>query len=565
MLRGNMSRALVLLLAAICVLPTRAVAARGPRRTVVVALVVDQLAAWIAAERVPKLPRSGGFARLRREGTWVRALTYEHAVTDTAPGHATLFTGAPPRDTGIVANERTDGARPGVRVAFLRDDSVRLVAADGRLEAPGTSLAALRVPTVADGLRAAAPEAVILGLSIKDRGAVFAAGRQPTAAVWFEVALGQFVTSTAFAEALPAWAHGSPLERARAWTWTPKRRAFVAHAATPDAQPGEGDLRGLGTTFPHRLAAASDLARAFRTSPLADEVLLERALAAIDAAPPGGAPLLVAVSLSANDYIGHTFGPDSWEAWDELDRLDGQLARFFTALDARFGRRGWAAMLSADHGVTTLPEAAEVARPWCAPGQPPDPFARACGRVGRLFANALAGELEEAAVTALGPGPWVAGVADPYVYLTPAARALPAARRRALLDALTAALSKYPEVARVYDVQALPQTCPGPADASLDALVCRSVAPAAGGALYVLPAPGSFFDADVVVGKGTSHGTPYLYDRTVPLFVRAPGRVRAGRVVEEPVSVRAFARTLASLLGVAPPAAAAAARDLAAE
>ncbi|MEM9696239.1 MAG: hypothetical protein AAGA56_27080, partial [Myxococcota bacterium] len=36
---------------------------------VVVAMVVDQLAGWIAEERLPQLPREGGFARLVREGT----------------------------------------------------------------------------------------------------------------------------------------------------------------------------------------------------------------------------------------------------------------------------------------------------------------------------------------------------------------------------------------------------------------------------------------------------------------------------------------------------------------
>ena len=63
---------------------------------VVVSIVVDQFAAWIAHERLPELPSDGGFARLRREGTWVEQLRYAHAVTDTAPGHAALYTGATP-------------------------------------------------------------------------------------------------------------------------------------------------------------------------------------------------------------------------------------------------------------------------------------------------------------------------------------------------------------------------------------------------------------------------------------------------------------------------------------
>ena len=77
-----------------------------------------------------------------------------------------------------------------------------------------------------------------------------------------------------------------------------------------------------------------------------------------------------------------------------------------------------------------------------------------------------------------------------------------------------------------------------------------------------MPAPGSFFDANLVVGKGTSHGTPYLFDRSVPLLVRAPGRVPAGAVIDAPIGFGAFAHTAASLLGIEAPPPAAPARDL---
>ena len=75
-------------------------------------MVIDQFAAWIAAERLPLLPEAGGFARLRREGTWFREMRYMHAATDTAPGHSSLYTGVPPRESGILANELVDARGP---------------------------------------------------------------------------------------------------------------------------------------------------------------------------------------------------------------------------------------------------------------------------------------------------------------------------------------------------------------------------------------------------------------------------------------------------------------------
>jgi hypothetical protein len=99
-------------------------------------------------------------------------------------------------------------------------------------------------------------------------------------------------------------------------------------------------------------------------------------------------------------------------------------------------------------------------------------------------------------------------------------------------------------------VRAAPATCPPASDESLAALTCRSVRLDQAGDFYLVAAPGTFFDPDLAAGKGTNHGSPYLYDRAVPLIVRAPGRVPAGVTQAAPMSFTAFARTAASLLGI---------------
>ena len=531
-----------------------AVVAPHASQPVVVTLVVDQLAAWVARERLVELPPDGGFARLRREGTWVVSMRYEHAVTDTAPGHSALYTGAAPTVSGIFANEvLTPDGKP---ESILRDAESHLVTSDGVQPRASSSLAALRSETLADRLRTEHPDAVILSLSLKDRGALFAGGHHPTASVWFDTTDNRFVTSTAVANALPTWAIAgltSALAKAEASTWTPLDAAWIErHAATPDAQPGEGDLPGFGVVFPHLLAGAKRPSLAFRTSPFADEVLLDLAVSALDAEGGGKHTTLLAVSLSANDYIGHTFGPDSWEAWDEIARLDRTLARFFSALDARFGPDGYSVLLTGDHGTNPMPE---VGRHRFCDGPGADPWKRACDAAHRVLPGELSASLYASANAALGAGDWVIGVSDPYVYLSAGARALDPTRRAKLDAALRATLLAYPGVVSAYPIASVPTACPPFADESIEALVCRSVAPAVrerGAEFYLVLGPGSFFDPTVIVGKGTSHGSPYLYDRTVPLLVRAPGRVAAGRVVDM-ATFNAFVDTAASLLGVSPP------------
>jgi hypothetical protein len=514
-----------------------------------VTLVVDQLAAWIADERLSLLPADGGFARLRREGTWARDVRYAHASTETAPGHAALYTGLPPRDTGIYTNELPSA--DGQEVALVRDEATRLVDASGASARPGVSLARLRVPTLADRLHARHPRAVVVSLSLKDRGTVFGGGRHPAAAVWFDHDHDALVTSTAFAARLPAWvlAHATPaaLARRRAEPWQPLAAGLLAaRTGAADDAPGEGDYLGMGTAFPHDAAAASKPPRAFRATPAADALIVELALAAVDAERRADQPMLLALSLSAHDYVGHVYGPHSWESWDELMRLDGLLAALFDGLDQRLGPDGWSALLSADHGTAPLPELPHAARGWC--GAAADHWERPCAGGGRVGDSALYAAARQAARAALGEGEWVSGMDDVLLFLAADARTLPPARRATLDGAVRDRLRREPGVAEVFPFGNGSTPC-GEGEALAD-LVCRSARVEDGAGYYVVLAPGWSFETSMVPGRGSNHGSPYLYDRAVPLLARAPGRVPAGLVIDEPLSYAAFPRTAAALLGL---------------
>jgi hypothetical protein len=547
---------------------TAGVATASPAKgaPLVVAIVVDQLAAWEIAERAPELPKGGGFARLRREGVYARDMRYAHAVTETSPGHVALFTGAAPYRSGIYANEFID-EKSRRRRSALSDPKTHTVTASGVERARGISLDGLVVETVADVLRKRSPHATIVSVSLKDRGAVFAGGRHPDASLWYSTRRDAFVTSTAFSQQFPAWARfldTAALEGMRKEPWNLLDPVFVSsHAKQPDAQAGESDVFGFGSTFPHSFAHARYPTIAFRASPRGDDAVLALAAAALDQRKPDE-PMLLAVSLSSFDYVNHFYGPDSWESWDELLRVDRALADFFALLDRKAGADGWSAVLSGDHGGPPLPEAPDAARPWCAHGESSDFWQRPCRHVGRIFPDALRDALETAAEKALGKSDdgWVLGVASPYVFYTHSAAALKPDRRAKLDAAVKAALLAQPEIDRVYGPRAPGSTCPPETDESVDALVCRSLWPANRNALYVVPKRGSFVDTDYDLGKGMSHGGPYLFDRSVPLFVRAPGRVRPGTVIPDPIGFGAYVRAVAALLGVPVPSAASPARDI---
>jgi hypothetical protein len=551
------------------VVPAGSSTAAGYR--VVVAIVVDQLAAWVMAERAQELPAEGGFARLAREGLYARQLEFQHAITETAPGHAALFTGRVPRENGIYSNEvlRAGDAET---VSILRDRATRLVAVDGAIvEGEGSSLAALHsdVATVADVWRAAHPDVRVFSFSLKDRGALFGGGRHPDLVLWLDTKSARMVSSTAFAQAgtLPAWAASAGGSRAVAnllqtsWALQGKERAWVARHAYPhDDHPGES-THILGNHFPHAISSAA----ALRATPQGDDLVLALAQAAIQDGANSSRPVLLALSLSANDYIGHLFGPQSWEAWDELLRLDQALARFFAFLDQTVGANAYAVVLTGDHGINPLPELTADERSWCTN---PDPWQRPCGPTRRVCGAAKAGSsaagqtvrdvLENALSREFGrPGQWVAGVTGPFVYL--AKRSLAPVDHARLLRVAQAALGQAFGVRHVLDVREMARTC---SPECADALLCRSLPVDIAADLFVELDEDDFFDADLDPGLGTNHGSPQRFDRSVPLYLRAPGCVPAGTLLAEPLRFDAFTRTLASLLGLPRDSIAPAGRDL---
>jgi hypothetical protein len=554
---------------------TRELVSTGPRvgtgYRVVVAIVVDQLAAWVMAERAQELPASGGFARLSREGLYGSEMEFQHAVTETAPGHAALYTGRVPRETGIYSNEIL---RPGDvdTVSILRDRHTRLVAADGvSVKGEGSSLAALRsdVATVADLWHAAHPDGRVFSFSLKDRGALFGGGRNPDLVLWLDTKSARMVSSTPFAQnpQLPEWAAGAGGGDALAkllqtpWTLEGEERAWVARHAYPDDEHAGESTRILGNHFPHAVPSAE----ALRSTPFGDDLVLGMAEAAIKDSTSFPKPILLSLSLSANDYIGHLFGPQSWEAWDELLRLDQALARFFSFLDATVGATAYAVILTGDHGINPLPELALSERSWCAS---PDFWQRPCAPTRRLRGAAKAGSpvaghtvrevLHNALTREFGrPGPWVAGVAGPFVYLSKRSGA-PVDRVR-LVRAGQTALRKSFGVRNLLDVHEVARIC---SPDRADALLCRSLPVDATADLFIELGQDDFFDAELDPGLGTNHGSPRRFDRSVPLYLRAPGRVPAGTLVTEPLRFDAFTRTLASLLDLPGDAIAPTGRDL---
>jgi predicted AlkP superfamily pyrophosphatase or phosphodiesterase len=311
------------------------------RISLVVVIVVDQMRYDYVDRFGAQL--SGGLARLSREGAVFAQAFQDHAMAETAPGHATVLSGRNPASTGIVRNDEGVG-----------DSSATLLEVAG----PGASPRRFRGTELFDWMLARWPDARALSVSRKDRGAILPVGRSRQQVYWYQS--GQFTTSRYYADTLPRWVRrfnaSAVAARApgRVWDLLLPAGAY----SEPDSMDYEN--RGRDFVFPHRLPADSaGAAAAFVATPFIDSLTLALALEGLSQTGVGSSaehPDLLVISLSATDYVGHGFGPDSREQHDQILRLDRQLGLFLDSL-ARLRDLGNVVLaLTADHGVTSYPE-----------------------------------------------------------------------------------------------------------------------------------------------------------------------------------------------------------------
>ena len=509
----------------------------APRLVVLVS--VDQLATWVFEAARPHFADDGGFARLLEHGTLFTNCAYAHGCTATGPGHATLGTGAPAAVHGIVDNQWIDPVT-GAAVYCASTPGAEPVGGGPRGRGPDT----LKVPTLGEALKAQRPGARVVGISFKDRGAILPAGRGADAALYFDQDVGHFVTSTAFANSIPAWVSrfeaAYPVTRFFGRTWD-RFGSPSAYEGLVDDRPFEGPDPNKSRTLPKTIDGGRKEIRPrfyahLYASPFANEVLLGLARAAIDAYDLGedDTPDLLTISFSSPDAVGHQYGPQSHEVRDTLLRLDQDLAGLLRTLDARVGPGRYLVLLSSDHGVGPCPESRVAAG---LPG----------GRDGNLSLKirAAAEKTMRDAYGEPAEGNWVRGIAGTWLYLD----------RRKIESAGVDRAEACGRVARALAGlgtlrTAIPTTGPLPEDLDPElATVFRNTYhPDASGDVYFVYEP-------YWLGYPTptaSHGTPWPYDREVPLLAYGSG-IRGGVRNRTTVTPGLAVSVAAAVLGIEPP------------
>ncbi len=540
----------------------------------VVILVIDQFRADYL-DRYRADFKGRGFRLFLDKGAYFEDCYYDYANTKTAPGHATLGTGAYTDGHGISANSWWDLTRNKTRpVSSVEDDRYRIVGAVHSGNEPGASPLNLRASTVGDSLRLATQgQAKVFGISLKDRAAILPAGYSANGAYWIEPSSGAFITSSYYMEALPDW--------------------VTAFNSGDRAGQAEQEAGSPGTR---------DFYEVVGSTPAGDAYELDFARALITNEQLGSHPVtdMLVVSLSPVDLVGHHLGPDSPQERQMVDSLDTQLDSFFTWLDKNIpgGLANTWITLSADHGVAPVPAAAQALGMPAAtididkfvgnlndamnakfsPGEKVEyllphqelpylslnrPSFEVAG-INEQEAEQAIQQAVPAAVAALPPTAPPPPQPAPLPTPPPLPKTLPSAssrqrsRSRASITATKPVISPpapppvrqaaIPIVVHTYTRQELAAGQLPPSEWGL--LLAHSYSP--NGGWYVMVIPEAFQMQTLPTGA-TTHFSPWSYDRHVPLgFFGAPFTpgIYRGRV--QPVDLAA---TLASVLGLTQPSA----------
>lgn len=510
------------LLAALALAPATARAqAPAERPALVVFITVDQLRPDYFSRYERQL--TGGLARLARGGAFFTEGYQDHAITETAPGHASTLSGRFPASTGIVANAYgvADPQAP------LLNGAIGL----------GASPFRFRGGTLIDWMRTADAGSRALSISRKDRGAILPVGRAHQGVFWYDYR-GGFTTSTYYADTLPSWVKAFNARRipqsmaGQTWDLLLDRRNY-RELDTVNVESGVPYAGGAHEpAFPHPIPANPDsAARYFPEFPFMDQLTADAAIAGLRALNlgRGSAPDLLAVSFSTTDAVGHRYGPDSREIHDQVLRLDRTLGAFIDSVYAQVDSSRVVFALTADHGVTSFPEVAygDSARAFHVSLD--TLVTRLGGRVSALGAGGAAIEWDEG-ILFLRRDRLPAGVdADAFLReFAAAARRVPGVARVDRMEdlwAMDSAAMQTDEVARRWR-HMIPRDQPIP--------------------LVVTLRPGAVWGAR----SYAMHGTPHASDAHVPVIFYGAG-IRPGRYGEF-VRVVDMAPTLAHLLGVEP-------------
>lgn len=506
------------------------------RPKLVVGIVIDQMR-WDYLYRYYDLYKpDGGFRRLLNDGFTCENTFIPYTPTVTAVGHTCVYTGSVPAITGMVGNTWFDNFSQ--KVVYCTDDSSVSTVGSATAAAGKMSPRNMFTTTIGDELKLATNfRSKVIGIAIKDRGAILPAGHAANAAYWYDYQTGNFITSTYYMNDLPQWVNNFNKRKLTDslyklnWSLSLPKDVYEKYS-TPDDEPYERKVFGADQpTFPYTLSkyAGKDYSM-IASTPQGNTLTVYMAEAAVTAENLGKNNItdMLTVSFSSPDYIGHSYGPNSFEMMDDYVRLDDELGKFFSFLDAKVGAGEYTVFLTADHGVAHVPNFSIEKK---LPGGPFDDIQ-------------LMGDINTKLKTIYGKENIVEGIYNFQVTLNNSLIESANLNKESITNWIINYLQQQEAVAQVFKINDLMSTT---LNNKQKEMFANGYYPQRCGEIQIVLKPG-YVEGN---GIGTSHGLWNPYDSHIPLLWYGWG-IKQGKTNRE-TYMTDISPTLAALLHIQMP------------
>ena len=330
----------------------------------VVGIVVDQMC-YEYLYRFSHKFSDHGFKVMMKDGANCRNMNFNYVPTYTGPGHASIYTGTTPSNHGIVANDWFD-RKLGRSINCVEDSSYSTVGSPSN--AGSCSPINLKSNTITDQLELTYPNAKVISMSIKNRGAILPGGHLSDGSFWYDYSSGNFITSTYYMQELPTWVKQFNAqkysEKYMSGTWNTLYDINTYTESGVDNSKYEHLLPGKETpTFPYNLKAMTAIEGVTAQgmlpyTPYGNTILTDLAISSILAEGLGqdNQTDMLCISYSTPDIVGHAFGPYSKEIEDIYLRLDLEVEKLISYLKKSVGKKDFVIFLTADHAVVPVPQ-----------------------------------------------------------------------------------------------------------------------------------------------------------------------------------------------------------------
>lgn len=509
------------------------------RPKLVVGIVVDQMRQEYLYRFYSKYS-NGGFRRLMNDGFMLKNGHYNFTPTVTGPGHASVYTGTTPAYHGIIGNEWYDKNLQ-KDVNCVNDPNQKVV---GNAQGNGAvSPWRMLTTTITDELKLFSQKrSKVIGVSIKDRGAVLPAGHMGDAAYWFDGKSGRFITSTYYMNSLPEWVEKFNALKlpeqylTREWNTVYPIEQYVESG--PDQTRYEGKIAGKEkTTFPYNLkelrknpASGYDM---IVNSPFGNDYVAEMAKAALEGEKLGQRTTtdFLAISFSSTDAVGHTVGPNAPEIEDLYIRLDKNMEDLLKNLDSKVGAGNYIIFLSSDHGVADVAQYmidSRIPAGYFNPGNAKKALNEFLAKYfpGKEVVEAIDGEQIFFNQQAFQNDPKSSGI-----------------ELMVATELVVNYLLTQEGIANAFSESLIRQGSFN--EEGIKGMVIRGYHPKRSGDVVMVLEPGWYSAGRI---EGTTHGSPYTYDTHVPIIFYGRGIKKGSSVIHH--TVTDIAPTLSVLLNI---------------